>query len=80
MISLFLFLDGLIWASDSLFAEEHSQLQMALRLGFELIALCPQWEAFLKHKTNQQILWVLKQVFRFGGESSFFGVSEVLPA
>lgn len=53
---------------------------MVLRLGFELIARCPQQEVFLKHKTNQQIVWVLKQVFRFGGERSFFGVSEVLPA
>jgi len=53
---------------------------MALRLGFELIARCPQQEASFKHKTNWQILWVLKQMFKFCGESSFFGVSEVLPA
>lgn len=46
----------------------------------ELIAHCPQQEAFLKRKTNWLILWVLKQVFRFGGERSFVRVSEVLSA
>lgn len=55
-------------------------MQVALRLGFELIAHCSQQGTFLKHKTNQQILWVLKQVFRLAGESGFFGVSEILSA
>lgn len=49
-------------------------------MGFELIAHCSQQGTFLKHKTNQQIPWVLKQVFRLAGESGFFGVSEILSA
>lgn len=79
MILLLLFPEGLIWAPDNPFAEEHSHLQVALRLGFKLIAHCSVGSV-PQPQTEPADLWVLKQMFRFGGESSIFGVPEILPA